>query len=396
MKAIGCISGIGSMLLGARQAGFTIYGSWDWRKYYHAVDDYGRNTFTENFLAPFSKEPEEFLKNAELLMSHCECGAYSQLSGANKAFRHRAANDQSDIPKLVDYIRRTKPQFFVADNLPKSLGAVPLEYYHEALPEYDLFPEWVSNYGYGNIQKGRDRFFLIGALKDHAYAFQPSEEAHKLTVADIIGDMAEPGASNLFNHDPCDLMADSPRSFNLGGRGKKNNWAETKLYFQDKKGGHTLNYEAADGREVSRIGFLKGHYDGPSHVLTGGNAIIHNQRNEPYTIRERARIQGFPDDFIFYGTKLNNKGEWSHNENIAMVKQTGKAMPIEFNRYVSEHIADHIQNKPSRATGKRILMDNPEINKAKQWFCKEVGYGNQKAACNACWMHDYCELGVKK
>src|SRR5271166_6587209 len=48
-----CITcGIGSMLLGARQAGFDVLGNLEWRKYYHAKDEQGRNTITENFRRP--------------------------------------------------------------------------------------------------------------------------------------------------------------------------------------------------------------------------------------------------------------------------------------------------------------------------------------------------------
>ena len=49
LKAIGITCGVGSMLLGARNAGFKVEGNVEWRKYYHAEDDAGRNTFTANF-----------------------------------------------------------------------------------------------------------------------------------------------------------------------------------------------------------------------------------------------------------------------------------------------------------------------------------------------------------
>jgi DNA (cytosine-5)-methyltransferase 1 len=391
------------MLIGARQAGFRIEGNVEWRRYYHARDEEGRNTFTENFpgaifaksLDHLASDEIERLMGVELAMSHAECGGYSALSGANKDYRERMAEDKGDIPLLINLLQKTKPQFFVADNLPKSLGPVPLSAYAEALPEYDLFPEWVSNYGYGNIQKGRNRFFLIGSLKDHKYAFQAGEAPHSKTVADIIGDMGAPGASNIPNHDMCALDEDSPRSFNMGEYGRKNTWRDTVEYFKDKKSGHTLQYTSKDGRPVTRIGFLKGHWDGPAHVLTGGNATLHNKRNEPYTIRERARIQGFPDDFIFYGTKFNRLGQWNHNDNLHMVKQTGKGMPVEFNRYVSVQIAAHIQNAPYETTNRRILLDNPEINSAKNWYCENIGYSNQEKACDSCWLKETCNLPRK-
>lgn len=41
------------MLIGARDAGFEVVGNIEWRKYYHARDEQGRNTFTENFPGAF-------------------------------------------------------------------------------------------------------------------------------------------------------------------------------------------------------------------------------------------------------------------------------------------------------------------------------------------------------
>jgi site-specific DNA-cytosine methylase len=48
-KAIGITCGIGSMLLGAKQAGFEILGNVEWRNYYRRVDANGDNTFLRNF-----------------------------------------------------------------------------------------------------------------------------------------------------------------------------------------------------------------------------------------------------------------------------------------------------------------------------------------------------------
>jgi site-specific DNA-cytosine methylase len=48
-KAIGITCGIGSMLLGAKQAGFQILGNVEWRNYYRRVDADGNNTFLRNF-----------------------------------------------------------------------------------------------------------------------------------------------------------------------------------------------------------------------------------------------------------------------------------------------------------------------------------------------------------
>ena len=80
-RAIGITCGIGSMLVGAKQAGFDILSNVEFRRYYHWKDEQGRNTFIENFPGAIFKEkineftPQEIEKimGADLAMGHPEC-----------------------------------------------------------------------------------------------------------------------------------------------------------------------------------------------------------------------------------------------------------------------------------------------------------------------------------
>lgn len=401
MKAVGITCGIGSMLVGARRAGFDIIGNVEWRKYYHEKDNQGRNTFTENFPgASFiqSRErmtDEEFEKfsNADLALGHPECGNFSQLSGAN-ADKDKRLLDPADIPLFVDLVAELRPRYFVMDDLPKSFMAFPMAEYAARLPDYDLYPEWISNWGYGNVQKSRKRMFMLGSLKSERWAFRPGESPHLSKVSTILEDLPTPMVgSNYPNHDPHELDSDCPRAGNMLGFGVKSTWRQVKEHFADLPPGN-LKYPTKDGRIVERIGFVKGYWDGNAHVLTGGNPTLHNRRCEPYTIRERARIQGFPDDFVFYGTKLNSMGQWDHSKNLHMVKQTGKAMPVQFCRYVSAQIAARIKREPWLCTDTRILNPDKHVDEAKLWYCSHVGYENQRAACSACWLRKRCPMTV--
>ncbi len=399
MKAVGITCGIGSMLIGARAAGFEVVGNVEWRKYYHEGETFERNfpgAVYPHSLETMSEAEFELFRDADIALGHPECGNFSQLSGANSN-RMEKLFDPADIPLFVDIVAKLKPRYFVMDDLPKSFMAYPMAKYAEKLPDYDLFPEWISNYHYGNVQKGRKRMFMLGALRSERWAFRPGEFEHTMTVADVIGDLGEPRVgSNMPNHDPHAMDEDCFRSLNLGGYRKKNTWGDVKKYFSDKTGGFTLAYPRSDGSVVKRIGFLKGHWDGPSHVLTGGNATVHAKRCDPYTIRERARIQGFPDDFVFYGTILNERGEWNHETNPHMVKKTGKAMPVQFCTYVSKQIAAHIAGQEFEATGLRLLENNEHVDTAKAWYCANVGYSDQLKACNSCWLVNNCTTRLEK
>lgn len=402
LQAVGITSGIGSMLVGARQAGFQVVGNIEWRKYYHHRDSEGRNTFTENFPGAFMKYRVDDLTSRELSLAsgcdlaigHPECGNFSVLSGSRKN-RLEMLNDPCDIPLFVDLIAQLQPRFFVMDDLPKSFGPFPIEKYWEKLPGYDLFPEWVSNWGYGNVQKFRNRMFMVGARKEEKWAFTPGETKQCLTVRQAIRDLGEPGDGTP-NHDSHENNSCPGRFANMPQFGDKLTWKQFAEYIRDLPEGKDFRYQRADGVVKVRIGSCKVRWDGPSPVLSGGNPHFHPLRCYPLTVRERARIQGFPDDFIFYGTKLNDQGEWTYDRNVHMIKQTGKAMPVEFCRYVSVVIAAAINNVPFESSGARILKPNPHVDTAKKWFCDNVGYADQERACGVCWLKDHCEIRVRK
>jgi len=388
MRAMGITCGIGSMLLGARQSGFEIVGNIDWRRYYHLYDKEGRNTFKENFPGAFflkhfhelSGDQLNDILGIDLVMGHPECGNYSQL---NKNRNHDKTNP-ADIPLFINMIAEIRPRYFVMDDLPELFCAVPMSYYVEKLPDYDLFPEWISNYHYGNVQKNRKRMFMIGALKEEEFVFTPGESDHDRTVSAVIGDI-DYRIGFLPNHEPINTTNYTRRGKHMRFRDDQPTWAEVQDYFASKPEGHIFEYHGPDGIILKRPGFRKCHWNAHSGVLTGQNPDIHPLRNLPFTIRERARLQGFPDDFIFYGSVLESDGSWDHDRNNHMVKQTGKAMPIQFCRYVSGIIGASINLQNPVSTNHRKLTPHEKITAAKQWFCENVGYSLPITACDHCW-----------
>lgn len=174
MRALGITSGIGSMLQGARNAGFEIVCNLEWRDYYHFRDDLGRNTFRENFpgalfrhrISDLSFDEIDGITGVHLALGHPECGQYSNLSSTNNTYwGHDRRKEAGDIPLFVDLIKRLRPKYFLMDDLPGCLGAFPFKEFSDRLPGYDLFPEWICNAGYLNVQRYRNRFFVIGSLK---------------------------------------------------------------------------------------------------------------------------------------------------------------------------------------------------------------------------------------
>lgn len=405
MKAIGITCGIGSMLVGARKAGFRVAGNVEWRKYYHYRDPHGMNTFEANFPdAPFpysldhmtADEIERFM-DADLALGHPECGAFSNLRNV----RTTTYDDPCDIPLFVDLVAKFQPRFFVMDDLPPSLDAFPMSEYVARLPDYDLFPEWISNYHYGNVQKNRKRMFMIGARKEERWAFMPGEDPDRVvTMRDTIGDLCDESGfairGQVRNHHDHVLDVVTGRAMHLNARGQTATWRDLREWFLRHEPGKAMEYHAADGTIKVRFGLSRVYWDGHCHVLIGTQPTIHPLSGLPMSIRERARVQGFPDDFVFYGEVLEDDLTWNHDRNNHMIKQTGKAMPIQFCQYVSEQVAAHIRGDGWKASNKRALAPNAYIDREKQWYCENVGYADQDRACGSCWLYSQCTIRARK
>ncbi len=404
LTAVGALCGIGSMLIGARLAGFRVVGNFDYRKWYHHRDAQGRNTFAENFPGAawgysLDKLPAADVKamtGCDLLYGHPSCGRFSALDNPNKIKNPDRGKDTKDLPLFVDSVRKLRPRFFAMDNLPKSLLVFTAGVYAEALPEYDLYFEWVSNWGYGNVQKNRNRVFVIGALKSERWAFHPGESANPLTVADVIGDLAE-NYGDLLNHDRHSLTARTTKGANRDHHGQQTNYEQLRAWFADKRPGQSFKYVSRDGSTKTRIGLIKTHWDGTCHVLIGTNPILHPKTNLPLSLRERARVQGFPDGYELFGTKYEPDG-WAHDKNNEMIRQTGRSMPAQFTTYLAEQVRDHLTKmKPAPPNpDARVIPSNPLVNAAKLEYCESVGYADQPRACSECWLRLGCTIRTGK
>ena len=87
-----------------------------------------------------------------------------------------------------------------------------------------------------------------------------------------------------------------------------------------------------DNRQSNYLKRLE--YDKPSITIdTGHNIYFHPIFNRVPTIRESARLQSFPDDFIFYG----NKGE--------QFRQVGNAVPPLLAKAIANGIMEVLRNE---------------------------------------------------
>lgn len=224
---------------------------------------------------------------------------------------------------------------------------------------------------------------MIGALKSENFVFRPLEIDLPLQLKDIMHGLPK------LNQDVHTEEGNMSKGKGLFGD-EPMTWGQYKEFMLREKDGVTITYLAKDGTWKTHVGWRKAFSDGYVPVITGGCPIANPFTGLPFTVRERCRIQGLPDDFEIIGTKFLDDGTWNHSRNSSVIKQTGKCMPVQFCKYVTQQIQDHIKMPTDQYHSEqlRILNSNPLINEAKEWYCKNVGYGHQEVVCSQCWIKD--------
>lgn len=239
-----------------------------------------------------------------------------------------------DFIRMIDYI---KPRFFVMENV-KGIMSAPLK--HVPTEEHDkedleqklgtvlevILSEFdklgyktvygildAVNYG---VPQFRERFVLIGS-RDNEDIFLPFPTHFQMhqnpnyrwkTVGDAIKDLeSEPGECTALSGDRKKYIHMVPE----GG-----NWKDLpKDIIPIAMGGA---YESGGGK----VGFYRRlSYSQPAPTITTSPAqkatmLCHPNQDRPLSVKEYARIQQFPDDWIFTGTVA------------AKYKQIGNAVPV--------------------------------------------------------------------
>jgi len=197
---------------------------------------------------------------------------------------------------------------------------------------------------FGAPQK-RHRFVMIGARDGKAPRLPtpthgPGNEHACVTVKDAIADLAlEPGQGSQYT--------DGVRQvFDLVPPG--GNWRSLPQEIAKSAMGER-SYAAGGGK----TGFFRRlSWDEPSPTITGaanrkGSALCHPDASRPLSVRECARLQGFPDEWIFTGSMARQ------------YKQIGNAVPVALGAAVGSVLRNALSHAgdPDDRSQNEMLID---------------------------------------
>lgn len=324
MKIISLFSGAGGLDLGFEQAGFEIAMA---NEYDKTIWD----TYEKNHTAPLIKGDIRNIKESDFpdkidgIIGGPPCQSWSEAGSLRGIDDHRGQ-------LFYDYIRILKdkqPKFFLAENVSGMLAnrhSQAVENIFKMFEEcgYDVTIDLVNAADYG-VPQDRKRVFYIGFRKDLGIQFEfpkattPKAE-DKLTLKDAIGDLAEtaiPASDKNRTNGKLDILN---HEYFIGAfstifmsRNRVRPW--------DKQG-FTVQ---ASGRQCQL------HPQAPEMVFVEKNRRVFVEGSEALyrrlTVRECARLQGFPDEFEFIYDSVDTG-----------YKMIGNAVPVELARIVANSI----------------------------------------------------------
>jgi len=323
---IDLFAGCGGLSLGFEMAGFDVQLAIDnWEDALITYRHNHKNTKTLKAdllnLDPASIENDFNLHNVDVIIGGPPCQGFSV------AGKRIIEDDRNKLYKsFVRFVDHFKPQAFVMENVPNILsignGAV-----REAIIEdfsklgYDVVYKVLTASDYG-VPQNRRRAIFVGLLKG-TYIFPEATTALKrITVKEAISDLPEDSVNDGGGY-PLAPQSDYQRQMRKNSTSLNNHQItehsdETKRIIAMVPDGcnyKCLPQEMWSLRKV-HIAWTRMDSKKPCFTIdTGHYHHFHYSYNRVPTVRESARIQSFPDDFLFIGGKGSQ------------LKQVGNAVP---------------------------------------------------------------------
>lgn len=350
IRTLDLFAGAGGLSLGFEQADM------EYRPVFAVeIDRAAAATFSRHFgctVETGSIVDIEHFPDADVIIGGPPCQGFSPLG------RDRDAGSRAELNELwqqyLRAVRQVQPAAFVIENVPEFQRSAQFEELLTQMRTDPILRRYAFAYGrlnaadYGAPQRRIRGIFI--AIRDAEVVAWPPRPTHGpasegsspyMTVRDAIGDLplypvaAEPTINVIGETESQDLhFKRNPRPMSL------------ERYMAIPEGGNRFDLAKARPDLLPRcwaekptgtadvMGRLR--WDRPSTTIRTEffkpekGRYLHPKAHRPITHREAARIQGFPDDFVFEGSK------------IEIARQIGNAVPVALAAAIARHVADAI------------------------------------------------------
>lgn len=338
-RVIDCFCGAGGLSFGFEKVGFQVVYAFDLDE--KAIDTYKHNSkyhhgpaFVRDIYnvskASIEKDLEQSLGEIDVVIGGPPCQGFSV---------QRRGDDSDPRNQLVlEYVRllkEIKPKFFVMENVKGILsqrGAPYVRALFDTMTDagYSIQQQKLTASDFG-VPQDRTRVIIVGRRDDVGtipFIYPEPDSGPPKTVRDAIADLMERDETTVPNH-----KADRLSGINLQriqaikeGEGRDSLPEELQLACQKKNSSH---------RHLDTYGRMS--WDQPSPTITARfdsfsrGRFGHPMLDRTITLREGARLQSFPDDFEFLGSK------------VEIARQIGNAVPPVLAERIAEKVKDYLE-----------------------------------------------------
>jgi len=289
---------------------------------------------------------ETFIKDRnikiDVLVGGPPCQGFSLAGPRNK-------NDERNklFEAMVILAERIKPKAIVLENVP---GLLQL---HDGIGAkriieefgrigYDMSPKLLYAPDYG-IPQIRKRVFFVGLLNqslDFKFPEPTVDKEHYVTCEDAISDL--PALENIYGNETQEYETEPLTEYQKLMRKNSNNIYNHIGTIHEEKTVKLIsmvpegkNFRSLPEEYSSQFKYNEAltryHSKKPSLTInTGHRSHFHYKHNRIPTVRESARLQSFPDDFIFYGNKSKQ------------YKQVGNAVPPMLGYVIAKQLKQYL------------------------------------------------------
>jgi len=315
MRVVSLFAGCGGLDLGLIRSGHKIVLATD-------IDKDCKATYDNNFDHQLLLKDVKLLKGEELPEYDLLTGGFP-CQGFSVANLYRNEKDERNelYLEIVRLLNETKPKYFLAENVPGILslgkGKVVkqiIKEFSECGDGYKVEKYLLNTADYG-VPQVRKRVIFLGVsnkidknLSSLLFNHLPPKQTHPLKG----GNGLKPYASLR------DVIGKLPEPYSDEGEKINNHYGtKHKVKINGYLGNRALSWDKPSPTIVGRGGG------------TGGPVIaVHPNLQRRFTVRETARIQTFPDDFVFHGSISSQ------------FRQIGNAVAVNFGYHLGKVLKD--------------------------------------------------------
>lgn len=330
LNVVSLFAGAGGLDLGFSQAGFKVIYANEYDKDIWATY---RLNHPDTLLDTRSlvKIPASDIPECDGIIGGPPCQSWSEGGARRGIDDHRGQL----FFEFIRVLRAKRPKFFLAENVSGMLAPrhrEALENIKQTFADsgYDLFFKLLNAAHYG-VAQDRERVIFVGFRKDLGinYTFPPPHDKRHC-LRDVIGNLANSAQPAQNKSKPNNSLVVANHEYMTGGfssiymsRNRVRAWDEPSFTIQ-AGGRHAPIHPSAPKMEKMRADEFR---------------FVPDHAYRRLSVRECARIQGFPDDFVFLYNDVNQG-----------YKMIGNAVAIGFANVLATSIHGHLAHIAHQTT----------------------------------------------